>query len=197
MPDLILASTSWYRQQLLRDAGIPFRAVSSGVDERAVTIARPDALARELARQKALAVARREPEAWVLGADQVAFHLDDDGRPASGPFGKPADPEDHLRTLRAMVGRRHALLTAFTIVGPGIDVQGDETTVMWVRSDLEEDELRAYVATGEGSDCAGGYAAESRGVFLFERIEGDWSNVVGLPVLRVLGALRAAGWRFR
>jgi septum formation protein len=193
MPDLYLASTSRWRQRLLADAGIPVLTESPGVDERSVTIADPVGLASELARRKARAVFARHPESWVLGADQVGFDLD----PPGELFGKPTDPEDHLRRLRSMVGRRHALVTAFALVGPDIERVEHETTVLTVRADLEEEELRAYVASGEGSGCAGGYAAEGRGVFLFERIDGDWSNVIGLPILRVMTALRAHGWRFR
>jgi septum formation protein len=193
MPNLYLASTSPWRRRLLTDAGIAVLTESPGVDERSVEIADPVLLARDLARRKALAVAARHPDAWVLGADQVGYDLD----PPGPPFGKPTDPEDHFRRLRSMVGRRHALVTAFSLVGPGIDVHEHETSVLTARNDLEDDELRAYVASGEGSGCAGGYAIEGRGVFLFEKIDGDWFNVVGLPLLRVVSALRAHGWRAR
>jgi septum formation protein len=98
--------------------------------------------------------------------------------------------------LRSMVGRRHALVTAVALVGPGFADTVTEETVLSVRADLDDAELEAYVATGEGSGCAGGYAAEGRGAFLFERIEGDFFNVLGLPLLRVIGLLRARGWRF-
>lgn len=191
MRELILASTSPYRRRMLVDAGITVRTESPGVDERAVQGSDPVELARELARRKARAVAERNPGAWVLGADQVVHDPDR----AGDPYGKPADPEDHLRTLRAMVGRRHALVTGYAVIGPGVEVVGHEITMMYVRADLQDDELVAYVATGEGSGCAGGYAVEGRGVFLFDRIDGDWFNVIGLPLLRVMDVLRAHGWR--
>ena len=191
MPDLWLASTSPYRRRVLQAAGIPARAESPGVGEESDETD-PVRLAGELAVRKAVAVSARNPSGWVIGADQVAYDLVD-----RVPFGKPRDPEDHLRMLRGMVGRSHALVTGVALVGPGfVDTLHDET-VMRVRADLEDDELRAYVATGEGSGCAGGYAAEGRGAFLFERIDGDFFNVVGLPVLRVIGLMRARGWRFR
>jgi septum formation protein len=199
MPELFLASTSPHRRRLLADAGLAVTCEGPGVDERAVAIADPVRLARALALQKARAVLARHPQAWVIGADQVADDLGPSGRVddfGGPPFGKPADPADHLARLRALVGRKHALVTGFCIVGPRSEHVDHEITVMHVRADLEDDELRAYVATGEGSGCAGGYAAEGRGIFLFDRIDGDWTNVIGLPVLRVIGVLRELGWRF-
>lgn len=197
MRELILASTSPYRRQLLESAGIAFRAESPGVDEREIQLADPVALATALARKKAFAVAARHPEALIIGADQVGYDLDPDGRPTGAPFGKPTDREAQFQRLRAMVGRRHALVTAVVLKGPEVELVEHETTVLVARDDLEADELRAYVDTGEGLGCAGGYAAEGRGGFLFERVDGDWSNVIGLPMFRLVSMLRRCGWRFR
>lgn len=193
MPELILASTSPWRRQMLQAAGIPVRGEAPGVDEDLVTDPDPVARARELAVRKARAVAARFPDAWVIGADQVAASLEGD----RAPFGKPRDPEDHLARLRALRGGRHALVTGWAILGPGLAHVAHTETVMHVRSDLEDAELAAYVACGEGAGCAGGYAAEGRGAFLFSRIEGDWFNVLGLPLLEVMSVLRAHGWRYR
>ena len=192
MPELILASTSPFRQRMLRDAGLQVRAVAPGVDEDPRGETDPVALVRALAVRKARAVSTRFPEAWVLGADQVAYD------PGAGrlPVGKPADPAAHLAGLAAMRGRSHVLVTGFALLGPGIDHVDHDETIMHVRADLDDAELQAYVATGEGSGCAAGYAAEGRGAFLFARIEGDFFNVLGLPLLRVLDVLRAHGWRF-
>lgn len=192
MPELILASTSPFRQRMLRDAGLRVRAVAPGVDEDPRGETDPVALVRALAVRKARAVSRTLPEAWVLGADQVAY----DPGAGSRPIGKPADPADHLRQLRAMRGRSHVLVTGFALLGPGIEQVDHEQTILHVRPDVSDEELQAYVATGEGSGCAGGYAAEGRGAFLFSRIEGDFFNVLGLPLLRVFDLLRAHGWRF-
>jgi septum formation protein len=126
----------------------------------------------------------------VVGADQVLW----DGHEV---IGKPADAADHLRRLRGFRGRSHTLLTGWHVVGPGgVHRSGVERTVLWVRGDLSDAELAAYVATGEGTGCAGGYAVEGHGAWLFERIDGDWFNVVGLPLLAVLTALRELGWRY-
>lgn len=193
MRELILASTSPYRRRMLMDAGLTVHTESPGVDERTVTSTDPAALARELARRKARAVADRHPESLVLGADQVAW----DPRAPEAPFGKPLDPEDHFVRLRAMVGHAHVLVTGYALIGPGVDIVGSASTTLYFRPDIGDDELRAYVATGEGSGCCGGYAVEGRGVFLVAKIDGDYFNVLGLPLHDVMDALRTLGWRAR
>lgn len=200
---LVLASTSPWRRRMLESAGVRIRAVGSGVDERALEqaiLARepgPDAprrIAAALAGAKARAVAALHPGSWVLAADQVG----QDPAGPERPIGKSSGAADHLLQLRALVGRRHDLLTAWVLLGPaGERAEGVCTSSLWMRGDLTDDELAAYVATGEGSECAGGYAIEGLGSFLFERVEGDWNNVLGLPLFEVSSALRSvAGWRF-
>lgn len=190
MRPLILASTSPWRRKILENAGIAIEAIGPGVDERAVPWVEPGALVAELARRKCRAVAGNHPDRYVLGADQVLFDGED-------VYGKPENPAQHLEMLLAMRGKAHTLWTGWCIEGPGgVAIEGVKITEMVVRADLSVDEVRRYVETGEGSGCAGGYAAEGLGVFLFERIDGDWFNVQGLPLLDVLGALRSLGWRF-
>ncbi len=185
---LILASTSKWRRKMLEDAGIAVELCASGVDERAVHDPDPARLAGLLARAKAKEVFQQHPERWVLGADQVG-HLGDEA------FGKPADPDDHFARLASLRGHTHHLSTGWCLLGPEGVQEGVCRTALTVRADLSDDELWAYVRTGEGSGCAGGYAVEGLGGFLFERIEGDWFNVVGLPLLDVMTALRRWGWR--
>lgn len=187
--ELVLASTSPWRRQMLESVGLRLRCVPPGVDERAVQENDPPTLALTLAIAKARAVAASNLGCFVLGSDQVVT----DGVDV---WGKPTDPEDHLRRLQAMRGRSHQLVTGFALILPnGTMESGTESTRMWVRPDLSDDELRAYVDSGEGTYCAGGYAAEGRGGWLFERIDGDWFNVLGLPLFRVLDRLRAHGFR--
>ena len=166
MAPLVLASTSPWRKRLLEAAGLHLRTEPSDVDERALEAGlvrgvppehRATALARGLALEKARVVARRCPGCVVLGADQVGH---DPGRPGSF-FGKPSDPEDHRAGLLGRVGRPHILVTGFALVGPeGAEEEvGHVSSTLWMRSDLTEAEIAAYVATGEGSECAGGYAA--------------------------------------
>jgi septum formation protein len=189
MTELVLASTSPWRRKMLEDAGVRVTGIAPGVEERLDQDVEPARLASRLAASKADAVAARCPGRWVLGADQVVH----DGMEI---FGKPKNEEDHRARLLAMRGRSHALVTGWALRGPGDPADGLAVTWMHVRSTLSEEEIARYVATGEGTHCAGGYAAERLGAFLFERVEGDWFNVIGLPLFDVLSALRARGWRF-
>lgn len=188
MKRLLLASTSPWRLALLRDAGISCEAVSPEVDEEAITSADPVRLAVARACAKALAVARRHTDALVIGADQVA-HLD------GAPFGKPADASEWRARLRALRGRAHLLSTGVALA-EGEDVETFVvTSTVRFRADLSDQELDLYVALGEAAGCAGGYQVERRGAWLVESVEGDWWNVIGLPVLPLIGRLRARGLR--
>lgn len=183
---VILASTSPARRALLSSVGLAHEAEAPGVDEDVPPGTRPAETARILALRKAAAVAARHPDTIVVGADQV---LELDGT----PFGKPADEAEALAVLRRLSGRAHALVTGLAVLAPGAaPVVEDERTVLHVRT-LTDDEARRYVATGEWRGCAGGYRVEGRGLALFERIEGDWTNVLGLPMPRLLGHLRRLG----
>jgi len=184
---LVLASTSPWRARILADVGIPCEVLAPTFDEAAVEGPDPVDLAVRRARGKALSVAGLPPGAWVLGADQVA-HLDGE------PFGKPLDPEDHRRRLRALSGRLHTLTTAVCLVADGVPYELLAHTHLRFRV-LPDDEIDAYVASGDGSGCAGGYRAEGPGAALIEAVDGDWFNVVGLPVFPLVGLLRRLGWR--
>lgn len=188
---IILASTSPWRLKMLHEAGVHAVGRASGVNEsvmKASSFSAPSGLAMALARAKARAVADHHPGAWVIGADQVVHQGDE-------VFGKPRDPAEHLTRLMQMRGRSHDLCTAWALVGPGAPAEGVAVTRMVVRSDLTDAELQSYVDSGEGSGCAGGYAAEGRGAALFARMDGDFFNIIGLPLLDLLSALRARGWR--
>ena len=188
MRTLLLASTSPWRRKMLADAGVFARGEAPSVGEHS-TQPNPAKRAIELARRKAHAVLDRHPEALVLGADQVVT----DG---TAIWGKPANPTAHLAQLQQIRGASHRLVTGWCLVSADGERIGHATTRMVGRADLADEELQAYVATGEGSGCAGGYAAEGMGAFLFERVDGDWNNVLGLPLFDVVTALRELGWRF-
>lgn len=187
-PPLVLASASRWRQSLLHEAGVLVDLHPAPIDEAAILAADPRALARLRAHAKAEAVAALRPEAWVIGADQVA-HVDGE------PFGKPESPDDHRLRLRRLRGETHTLTTGVCLWMPGKVVEFWEDTRITFRGDITDAEIDAYVATGEGSACAGGYRAEALGAQLIERVEGDWQNVIGLPLYPLVTALRDAGWR--
>ncbi|MFZ5477813.1 MAG: Maf family protein [Myxococcota bacterium] len=183
-PRIVLASTSPWRLAMLRDAGIACEGVAPTVDE--ATIADPDPA--RLAELRAVAKARSIAGDCVVGADQVA-HLD------GVAFGKPLGPEDHRTRLRQLRGRAHVLTTGVCVRLHGVEHVFREHTSLHFRADVTDAEIAAYVDTREGSGCAGGYAAEGMGAQLIERIDGDFFNVIGLPLLRLIGTLRALGWR--
>ena len=187
MKRLILASSSPWRLAALCDAGIPCETVTPEVDEHTITNADPVALAVARAAAKARDVARRHPESLVVGADQVA-HLDGEG------FGKPTDPDDWMRRLRALRGRTHTLSTGVALAEGEVIETFVVSTAVRFRADLRDEELDAYIRSGEGAGCAGGYQIERRGAWLIEAIDGDWWNVIGLPVLPLISRLRARGW---
>jgi septum formation protein len=190
MSTVVLASTSPHRLALLRNAGIHAEGAAPQCDERIVVDADPVRRALLRAELKARSIAR--PDAFVIGADQVA-HVDGE------PFGKPRDPSDHRARLRQLRGRAHTLSVGVCVRAPqrlgGGEHSFVEHSTLRFRADLSDGELDAYVATEEGSQCAGGYAAEGLGANLIEHIDGDFTNVIGLPLYRVITLLRAIGWR--
>ncbi len=192
MLPLVLASSSPWRRALLEAAGLPVVCEAPGVDERAFQAPTAEALAGALALAKASAVRERNPMAIVIGADQVAWSDDD----PTEAWGKPRDRVDQVERLHSLVGRAHHVTTGLAVLGPSFRDEVVVRTTLWMRSDVTKAEIEAYAATGEGEGCAGGYAVEQRGAFLFDRVEGDWNNVIGLPVARLFDVLRARGWRF-
>ena len=188
MTGLVLASSSKWRLQLMHEAGIPAEAVDSGVDESAVVGESPIETAELRAIAKARAVAERRPDSWVLGADQV-IHLDGE------TIGKPPSDAVWRERLQRMRGRGHALSTAVALWDGSVMEVKTVTTMVHFRADLTDREIDAYIACGEARGCAGGYMVERRGAWLVDSIDGDWLNVVGLPMLTVVSMLRSRGWR--
>ncbi len=189
LAEVVLASASPWRQRILQDAGIRCIATASDLDEDAIGGATPPEVARNRALAKARAVSALHPTALVIGADQVV-HLDGEA------IGKPESNESWLVRLRSFRGRTHRLTTAVALVSDGqpAEVFAVESLVRF-RTDCSDEELQAYVVHGEARGCAGGYMVERRGVWLVEAIDGDWTNVVGLPVFELVRRLRARGWR--
>ena len=194
---LVLASASPRRQELLRNAGIPFVVQSSKVAELPKKGENPRACAERLARGKALAVFRQRPNDFILGADTIVIV---DGQ----ILGKPRDSADATRMLHLLSGRTHEVTTGVCLLAPqanarlgtanrelrtGFEDTRSETTLVAIRA-LSDDEIRSYVATGEPMDKAGAYAIQGTASRWISRIEGDYFNVVGLPVALVYRMLR-------
>ena len=188
---LVLASASPARRRLLEQAAIPHRVQVSGVDEASLRDEDPRRLVRRLAEAKASAVALslREAAEGVLGCDSLLVFEGE-------VFGKPGDAEEATARWRRMAGGWAELHTGHCLLGLAGGGERSETVTTRVKfASLSAPEIEAYVATGEPLHCAGGFALEGRGGAFVERIEGCYSNVIGLslPLLRLW--LSAAGGR--
>jgi septum formation protein len=182
---LVLASASPRRQELLRNAGIAFDVQPADIPEEPQAGESARACTERLAREKALAVARVRPEDVVLGADTVVTI---DGQ----ILGKPLDTAEAARTLRMLSGRNHEVITGVCLVVGGQLSVASETTLVTM-SEICDQEIAGYVATGEPMDKAGAYAIQGIASRWIPRIEGDYSNVVGLPVALVWRMLQNVG----
>jgi len=179
---LILASRSPRRSELLNAAGISFEVLAADIDETPHPNEAPDAYVERLAIEKARAVAAMRPGARVLGADTTVTI---DGE----ILGKPVDEADAMRMLRLLSGRPHEVHTGVALVSAGGVRSAVDTTRVWFSSMTDED-ISWYVATGEPVDRAGAYAIQGFASRFIPRIEGSYSNVVGLPVALVSSILR-------
>jgi septum formation protein len=201
---LVLASASPRRQELLRNAGIPFTVQPADVDEMPLPRESARDCAERLAREKAVTVWKSRPRDLVLGADTVVVV-------GEKILGKPVDAQDAARMLRMLAGKEHRVITGVCLVsqrarnqGFGIsesrsqekleiencEVRTASETTLVAMSELSDEEIREYVATGEPMDKAGAYAIQGMASRWIPRIEGDYSNVVGLPVALVYRMLR-------
>jgi septum formation protein len=194
MRRLVLASASGARIALLKNAGIEFTARAAGIDERAIEaplaesrIAAPG-IALALAEAKALDVAAREPEALVVGADQILA--------AGGErWNKPASFGEARAQLLALSGRTHTLHTAVAVVhGKAVLWRHEDAAHMHMRV-LSPDLIESYLARiGDlALKSVGAYQLEGPGIQLFDRIDGDYFTILGLPLLPLLGFLRSEG----
>jgi len=184
MEKIILASSSPRRSELLSRAGIPFTVMPSDVDESKVNLTgTPEMKAEYLAYLKASDVARKVESGIVLGADTIVV-CDDE------IFGKPCDEADALRMLKRLNGREHIVITGVALIDASGKKEsvGHETTQVRF-STLKDKEIMAYIKTGEPFGKAGAYAIQERGSLMVESINGCFSNVVGLPIRKLVKML--------
>jgi septum formation protein len=186
---LVLASASPRREELLRNAGLQFVVQATQIDEDPLPGEGPRALAERLAKEKAAFVAVKRRSDYILGADTVVVV-------EGAILGKPLDRADAARMLKLLSGRSHQVITGVCLMGPMSegsnskmppapigwfeDLRSETTSVTMTQ--LREDEVDYYVSTGEPMDKAGGYAIQGIASRWITRIEGDYSNVVGLPI---------------
>jgi len=181
VPPLLLASTSPQRRAILEQLGIPYEAVAPEYVEHAPPEADAERLVREHALGKARSVVAQAEGRPVLGVDTTVVL---DGR----IYAKPADAAEAEQMLAGLAGKTHAVLSGLCLLTPDWEVVGAAATLVSFRA-LSPDDVSRYVATGEWEGRAGAYAIQGRGAALVERVEGDYLNVVGLPVALLVRVL--------
>jgi len=185
----MLASASPRRAELLRAAGIGFDVMPADVDEAIDVEDTPEGYVRRVAQLKAEAVLPRAGERPVLGADTIVIV-------GHAVLGKPSDTADAGRMLRLLAGREHSVMTGVCLINPAAEsgrVQMSTTRTSVEFAALTDEEISWYVASGEPMDKAGAYAIQGLASRFVTRIEGSYSNVVGLPVAVVYELCTRAG----
>ena len=185
---LVLASTSVYRKQLLQKLGLPFDTAAPDVDESPLDDETPQQLVMRLAEAKARAVASQFPNALIIGSDQVAV-IDDD------ILGKPGNFENAVNQLRAAAGKQVDFKTGLCLYNSasGHGQTSCETYSVLFRH-LSDEQIKSYVRSEQPYDCAGSFKSEGLGIALFERLIGDDPNtLVGLPLIALIRMLEKEG----
>ena len=179
--NLILASKSPRRKEILQNVGLDFEIIVSDTDESVPFGTLPFDAVKEISRRKALAVKNslgdKSHGKIILGADTVVA-LD------NRIIGKPKDKEDAVAILKSLSGKKHTVYTGFTIVKDDSVFSDFESTDVYFRT-LTDNEIQAYVDGGEPMDKAGAYGIQQKGALLVDKIHGDYFNVVGLPINKI------------
>jgi septum formation protein len=187
--DIVLASASPRRSDLLTQVGIRFSVVPSRIPEDVLPGEAPEEHVIRLSKEKALEVASRAevPGRWFIGSDTIVL-LDET------ILGKPIDAREAAAMLRSLSGRSHQVLSGYAIHDrdEGTSICGAVSTSV-VFKELTESEIAGYIASGEPMDKAGSYAIQGLGSFMVRRIEGSYTNVVGLPLCEVVEVLERLG----
>ena len=171
---LILASKSPRRKELLKQIGIPFVVVVSDAEEVSGNSWTPAALVVENAKRKARAVAEKYPDSPVLGADTV---VSSEGK----IFGKPKDKDEARKMLTVLSGKMHEVTTGLALINRN-EIRTTNVTTKVFFDTMTKADIDAYIATEESMDKAGAYAIQGKAARFIEKIEGSYSNVVGLPL---------------
>jgi septum formation protein len=186
-PVLILASKSPRRRYLLEKAGLSFSVIPSDIDETTVPLSPPEVYVRVLSEAKAESIAKKYPEKWVIGADTIVLK---DGT----VLGKPGSIDEARSMLKQLSGQAHEVFTGYSIVCKAKNRKFSETVQTEVYfKNLTDEEIEWYIHTKEPFDKAGAYAIQGLGTFLVKRINGSYTNVVGLPVCEVIEFLIKEG----
>lgn len=184
---IILASASPRRRELMENLSLSFQVHSADVDESIQEGSVPEEAVRRLALKKATEVAHHYTEGLIIGSDTIVV-LD------GVILGKPTDDEDALRMLMALQSRTHAVYSGVAVIdaATGKNISGSEKTLVSFRT-IDEAEIRRYIATGEPAGKAGAYAIQGLGAIFVKEIQGDYFNVVGLPLFQLSSMLKTFG----
>lgn len=182
---IILASESPRRKELFSTLRIPFDVQPSGVVEELEGSYDPEEMAIAIADLKANAIAKENPNAIVIAAD-TTVHI------GKTLLGKPTDAAQARKYLKLLSGKVHVVITGVSIVGENSTIAFAESTLVKFR-DLSDEEIDAYVVSGDPLDKAGGYGIQTMGGLFVEKIQGDYYNVVGLPISRLFHTLLKLG----
>lgn len=187
MQNLILASSSPRRKELLENLRLTFTISSSEVDESFDPQLSPEDVVMDLAERKAQAIFQENPNAFVLGSDTIVV--------ADGQIlGKPTDETEAVSMLNMLSGRQHDVYTGVAILSSHGSTCFYEKTEVWFW-ELTDEEIHSYVQTGEPLDKAGAYGIQGNGSMLVQKINGDYYAVVGLPVARTYRELKRLGFQ--
>jgi len=185
---VILASQSPRRRELLNLVGIAHEVQPADIDESYLAGERPREHAERLARGKTAVIARREPDALVIGSDTIVV-VDGD------VLGKPVDEPDAVRMLERLAGRSHVVVTAVAVAWRG-ETRSAVEEVGVTFHPMNRTEIDAYIATGEPMDKAGAYGIQGYGATIVSRVDGDYFAVMGLPLQRLTRVLASIGIRY-
>jgi len=182
MPLLVLASQSPRRKELLKRLNVPFEVIGSDIEEKFDLNLSPDQVAQSLAFQKASHIAKKYPNAQVIGADTIVVY-------ENQILGKPHDENEAFQMISMLSGNTHHVITGVSIINSENQVTFYEKTevTFWP---LSEDEIKSYIQTGEPYDKAGSYGIQGLGSLFVKEIKGDYFNVVGLPIARLYRELK-------
>ncbi|MAF33639.1 MAG: Maf family protein [Desulfobacterales bacterium] len=186
-PLIVLASKSPRRRYLLNQAGLSFSVIPSNFDETTVPMSSPHDYVRVLAEEKTKSISEKYEESWVIGADTIVLI-------GNTILGKPNSTKEARAMLKRLSGRNHRVITGYAICCKSKNRHFSETAETKVCfKKLTDSEIEWYIHTEEPFDKAGGYAIQGLGMFLVRRINGSYTNVVGLPVCEIIEFLLKEG----
>ena len=185
MKKIILASKSPRRKKILEQVGLNFEVMVSDFDETKIKFKTPQEMVEKLSLAKAKLIAKKNPGAIIIGADTTVIFKKE-------IIGKPKSKADAFRILRLLSGNTHEIVTGFTVIKGSKSITKHVISKVKFKK-LSNAEIKAYVATGEPMDKAGGYGIQEKGGLFMENITGDYFNVVGLPIFALTEVLKEFG----